>query len=111
MYLEHIFIIVQGFIHAWAKIALESGWRSAEDVRDFEIVFCFSMAALWIFIHLILVSWAKGHRALLDLDAETLESLLEEIEVADRRREKRRKRGEGKGRSEWSNSKPNHPLF
>ncbi|GMH66139.1 hypothetical protein TrRE_jg9555 [Triparma retinervis] len=93
MYLEHLFIVAQGGMHAWAKISLEAGWRAVEDIRDIEIVQCVSLAALWIFFHFVLVNWAKGHRALLDVDAETLEKLLIEVEKEDRRLSKRRKRG------------------
>eukprot|EP00520_Triparma_pacifica_P010178 CAMPEP_0118631876 /NCGR_PEP_ID=MMETSP0785-20121206/139_1 /TAXON_ID=91992 /ORGANISM="Bolidomonas pacifica, Strain CCMP 1866" /LENGTH=436 /DNA_ID=CAMNT_0006522597 /DNA_START=1302 /DNA_END=2609 /DNA_ORIENTATION=+ len=93
MYWEHLFIVVQGFFHAWAKIALEAGWRSLEEIRDFEIICCAGMAALWVFLHLVLVNWAKGHRALLDLDADTLEETLKAIEDKDRENERRRKRG------------------
>jgi hypothetical protein len=48
---------------------------------------------LWIFFHVILVNWAKGHRALLDVDAESLEKLLVDVEKQDRRYNQMRKRG------------------
>ncbi|GMH80098.1 hypothetical protein TL16_g09732 [Triparma laevis f. inornata] len=93
MYLQLSFLLAQGVLHALASLALEFDYLTVSDIRYKELQALIIMATVWILGHFVLVNWAKGHRGLLDLEADELLHHLDELERQDQRAEKRRKRG------------------
>lgn len=93
MYLQLSFLLAQGVLHALASLSIEFDYYTVSEVRWKELWAIVIMASIWILGHFVLVNWAKGHRGLLDLEADALLSHLEELERADLQAEKRRKRG------------------
>ena len=93
MYIQLVFLLVQGLMHALASLALELWGFTVQEVREMEFWGLVTMAMLWVFGHLFLVNWAKGHRSLLDLEAPELLDHLQDIERSDLDAEKMRRRG------------------
>ena len=93
MYTQLTFLMVQGLLHALASIALEIWGFSLQEVREMELKAFVIMALVWILGHFFLVNWAKRHRLLLDLDADELLEVLQDVERKDIKAEKARRRG------------------